>query len=491
MKTSFTRTLAGAFALTALSLLGCSSGNGGSPPGTGSAGSSGGAVTPSGGTSAGGAGGVSTTAISSGGTTSNGGTPASGGQTQTQSSSTAQGGSAAGGTVTSAAGQTGGSATGGRTTGGSASGGSATGGSVTGGSATGGSGSVAGGGATGGSATGGSATGGGATGGTIVGGTTTGGTSAGGATGGRTSTGGATAGGRTATGGTTGTTGGATAGRTTTGGTASGGTATGGTTAPPVGGSLGSSDGTTPIKVWMAGDSTMAGGATTACAACPCGYGSQFDPLFNSNVTVVNNAVGGLTIQTWLYQGVSSTPDANGECAVTNTAFNSRWTNMLSGTSAMKAGDYLFISFGINDGDSSCPKHVGQAKYLGYLNLMVKAAKDLGVEPILMPPVGAIDCGGGSTAVNIRTPYFTTATNDAGTANNVPVIDLGALSVALYNSLGLCPNSADYTSTTSKVGQFFCQDHTHFELAGAKQIAQVIAKALKDQGIGLAAYLLN
>jgi lysophospholipase L1-like esterase len=157
----------------------------------------------------------------------------------------------------------------------------------------------------------------------------------------------------------------------------------------------------------------------------------------------------------------------------------------------MKAGDYLLISFGINDGDGSCPKHVGEAKYLGYLNLMVKAAKDLGVEPILMPPVGAIDCGGGSTAVNIRNAYFTTATNDAGAANNVPVIDLGKLSVDLYNSLGLCPNSADYTSTTSKVGQFFCQDHTHFQLAGAKQIAQVIAKAIKDQGIGLAAYLLN
>jgi lysophospholipase L1-like esterase len=203
----------------------------------------------------------------------------------------------------------------------------------------------------------------------------------------------------------------------------------------------------------------------------------------------VNNAVGGLTIQTWLFKAVSPTM-VDKECPVTDTTLTPRWTNMLSGPSAMKAGDYLFISFGINDGDGSCPKHVGEAKYLGYLNLMVKAAKDLGVEPILMPPVGAIDCGGGSTAVNIRSAYFTTATNDAGVANNVPVIDLGALSVALYNSLGLCPNSADYTSTTSKVGQFFCQDHTHFQLAGAKQIAQVIVKALKDQGIGLGAYVL-
>ena len=459
MKTSLTPVFAGVFALAAFSLLGCSSGSGGSPPGPGSGGSQGGAIPPSGGVSAGG---VTTGPTGAGGATSKGGAPASGGQAQGGSS--AQGGAAAGGAATSAAGQTatGGSAMGGRTTGGTAGGGSATGGSVAGGGATGGS--VAGGGATGGRVTGGAMTGG-------------------------VSTGGAATGGSTTTGGATTTTGGATGGKTATAGTASGGTSTGGTTTTPIGGSLGSSDGTTPIKVWMAGDSTMAGGPTTACAACPCGYGSQLDPLFNSNVTVVNNAVGGLTIQTWLYQGVSSTM-VDGECAVTNTAFNSRWTNMLSGTSAMKAGDYLFISFGINDGDASCPKHVGQAKYLGYLNLMVTAAKDLGVEPILMPPVGAIDCGGGSTAVNIRNPYFTTATNDAGAANNVPVIDLGQLSVDLYNSLGLCPNSADYTSTTSKVGQFFCQDHTHFELAGAKQIAQLIAKALKDQGIGLAAYLL-
>jgi hypothetical protein len=436
---------ASALALAGLSLLGCSSENRSSSPGTGSGGNLGGTVTASGGVSGASA---TTSPPASGGAVPSGGTPATGGQTQAQASSTAQGGSTVGTTATSATGQTGGSTTGGRTTGGTTIGGNATGGSAAGGGSTSGGASASGGG--------------------IGGETSTGG--AGGATGG------VATGGRA--GGTT---------------TASGGSVLGGTTAlPPIGGGLGSSDGKTPIKVWLAGDSTMADGAGCSASGCPCGYGTQLDPLFNSNVTVVNNAVGGLTIQTWLYQGVSSTPDANGECAVTNTAFQSRWTNMLSGANAMKAGDYLFISFGINDGDSSCPKHVGQAKYLGYLNLMAKAAKDLGVEPILMPPVGAIGCSSdGSTAINIRSAYFTTATNDAGVANNVPVIDLGALSVALYNSLGLCPNSADYTSTTSKVGQFFCQDHTHFQLTGAKQIAQVIVKALKDQGIGLGAYALN
>jgi len=52
------------------------------------------------------------------------------------------------------------------------------------------------------------------------------------------------------------------------------------------------------------------------------------------------------------------------------------------------------------------------------------------------------------------------------------------------------PDGTDVTATTGgAVGAFFCADHTHFEQAGAMQIAGVIAQALRDQGIALAAYL--
>jgi hypothetical protein len=84
---------------------------------------------------------------------------------------------------------------------------------------------------------------------------------------------------------------------------------------------------------------------------------------------------------------------------------------------------------------------------------------------------------------------FGPETKAAGMANGVPVIDLTQLSADLYTTLGLCPNSGDFTSTTSAVGKFFCDDHTHFESAGASQIAGVVAKALRDQNIPLAAYL--
>ncbi|GIF26582.1 lysophospholipase L1-like esterase [Actinoplanes tereljensis] len=235
-----------------------------------------------------------------------------------------------------------------------------------------------------------------------------------------------------------------------------------------------------PVKVWMAGDSTMMNAST-----CPIGWGSQFAPYFNSNVTVQNSAVGGRSIQTWLYEGnVTTTKNAAGECTLSSTAYSSRWTAMLDASTGFKTGDYLVIQFGINDGDTACPRHVGTARFKELLGVMASAAKARGVKPIFVTPVAAITCSG-STAVGNR--GFVTETKDAATANGVPVIDLHTRSVALYNTLKLCPNNSDYT--TGAVGAFFCNDHTHFEAYGAQQIAALIATALREQNIPLAAYL--
>jgi lysophospholipase L1-like esterase len=235
------------------------------------------------------------------------------------------------------------------------------------------------------------------------------------------------------------------------------------------------------VKIWMAGDSTMMNPQGT----CPVGWGSQFAAYFNADVTVQNSAVGGRSVQTWLYEGnVTTTKNSAGECVVSPATYHSRWTNMLNTTTGMRAGDYLFIQFGINDGTSACPRHVGSARFQQLLGVMVQAAKARGANPVLVTPVAAIRCSGG-TAVGNR--GFLTETRNAAAANGVPVIDLHQRSVALYNRLGLCPNNGDYGSGT--VGAFFCADHTHFEAAGARQIAGLIATALREQGIPLAAWL--
>ena len=113
--------------------------------------------------------------------------------------------------------------------------------------------------------------------------------------------------------------------------------------------------------------------------------------------------------------------------------------------------------------------------------MMVQAAKDRGAHPILLTPVAAIICQGDVATANRG---FITETKAVAAQKDVPVIDLNKLSYTLYNTLKLCPNNNDYS--TGAVGAFFCQDHTHFEAEGARQIAGLVAAALRDQSIDLA-----
>lgn len=203
-----------------------------------------------------------------------------------------------------------------------------------------------------------------------------------------------------------------------------------------------------PVTVWLAGDSTMAN--PSAGRPCPAGWGSQFDALFNSDVTVKNQAVGGRSIQTWLYEGnVSGTKGSDGECRLTSSTYSSRWQAMLNASTGMKAGDYLFIQFGINDSSSTCPRHVGPARYQQLMTQMVQAALARGAHPVLLTPVAAITCSGGTATKNRG---FVNETFAVGSATRTPVVDLQSLSVALYNNLRFCPNNGDYGS--GPVGAF-------------------------------------
>lgn len=253
-------------------------------------------------------------------------------------------------------------------------------------------------------------------------------------------------------------------------------------------GSGGSGGGSQPnITVWIAGDSTVANGGP-----CPIGWGGQFKALFNPKVAVTNSAVGGRSVRTWLYS-VQDTKDSAGECnlakdAQGNPTVQARWTSILNG---MKSGDYLFIQFGINDGDSACPRHVGSSAFKTTYGLLAQAAKDRGAQPVFVTPVSQILCSGSTVSKGTREPYVT-ATKEAGTQYGVPVIDLNSLSTTLYQSLGFCPipGGGDVSDTTTgAVGAFFCDDHTHFDTPGAVQIAGLIAQAVREQKLGLAAYL--
>jgi lysophospholipase L1-like esterase len=237
--------------------------------------------------------------------------------------------------------------------------------------------------------------------------------------------------------------------------------------------------------VWIAGDSTVANGNTP----CPVGWGKGFDALFDERISVVNSAVGGRSIRTWLYD-VTETMDA-GECVLNEDGegepiIQKRWSDMLSG---MKEGDFLLIQFGINDGAATCPRHVGLEAFKESYAMMAEAAIERGAQPVFLTPVSAIACNG-SVPKGTR-GGFVQAVLDVGASLQVPVIDLHARSVALYGELGFCPvPGGDVSAATGgDVGAFFCDDHTHFDTPGALQIGELVIDGLKDAGVSLAEYV--
>lgn len=265
-------------------------------------------------------------------------------------------------------------------------------------------------------------------------------------------------------------------------------TSSGGAAGGAAGSGTGGMGPLTPTKVWLAGDSTMANGNTP----CPTGWGKHLKQYLNDLVTVDNSAAGGRSVRTWLYN-VSTEMDPSGECELQRDVnggptLQARWQAMLDN---MTDSDTLLIQFGINDGSPTCDRHVGLEAFIESYGVMAAAAKERGAQPVFLTPVSAIACNG-STPRGTRGGYVD-ATFEAGQAHDVPVIDLHQLSIELYDELGFCPvPGGDVSAETSgPVGDFFCDDHTHFSSSGAVAIAGLVASALRRLPISLARYVIE
>lgn len=242
------------------------------------------------------------------------------------------------------------------------------------------------------------------------------------------------------------------------------------------------------ITLWLAGDSTVARGVTP----CPIGWGAAIGSYFSSHVKVQNLAVGGASVTNWMY-AVLDSMDARGECELARDANGvpmpkARWQQMQSG---MKPGDYLLVQFGINDGNRTCPYHAGLAAFRESYETFARVAMQHGVQPIFVTPVSALKCRQG--APQPTRGAYVTATIDAGRALGVQVIDLHQRSIDHYAKRGFCPMLGDGQAVTADtagdVGAFFCDDSTHFSRDGAREIAELVTQAVRDQGLGLARYL--
>jgi lysophospholipase L1-like esterase len=186
---------------------------------------------------------------------------------------------------------------------------------------------------------------------------------------------------------------------------------------------------------------------------------------YTQQVTVDNHAIGGRTARRFIDEG----------------HLDAIWRDI-------RAGDYLLVQFGTNDGHRTATySHNGQtiAYYLEpqtefktWLQKYVDGAKTRDVQLVLVtpPPRNSAYCTGGN-----GTGAHAQAMREVAAANAVPLVDLNAAMVELLTNS--CP--APVPEKIFLVRADGSIDGTHFQEYGARVMSSVVASEMAKAGLSI------
>lgn len=201
------------------------------------------------------------------------------------------------------------------------------------------------------------------------------------------------------------------------------------------------------VRIAIIGDSTAANyERPLQDRASLTGWGQVFGESFNERVAVLNHAASGRSSKSFRAE--------------------KRWQPVLAAKP-----DFVFIQFGHNDQKGKGPERETdpETTYADNLKQYVQEARESGIRPVLVTPVARRIFENGKPVTTL-TPYAD-ATKKVGRELIVPVVDLHAASLALFEKLG-DEGSADFSPIAS--------DRTHFSRKGALAIAGLVAEQVPE-----------
>lgn len=210
-----------------------------------------------------------------------------------------------------------------------------------------------------------------------------------------------------------------------------------------------------PIKIAMIGDSTMASYPKPPDdRPSLTGWGQVFELSFSDKVKVSNHAKSGRSSKSFLLEGL--------------------WEPVLR-----EKPDFVFIQFGHNDqpgkGDRATDPN---GDFQDNLRRYIDEARAAGAQTVLVTPVARRIFNNGKATTTL-TPYAD-AMQKVAAEKKVPLVDLHAASLELFNKLG-DTGSTDLGASAS--------DRTHFSRKGALEIAKLVARRLPQDVPELRGYL--
>ncbi|MEV4140147.1 GDSL-type esterase/lipase family protein [Dactylosporangium sp. NPDC049742] len=214
--------------------------------------------------------------------------------------------------------------------------------------------------------------------------------------------------------------------------------------------------------VYVAGDSTAS--IYTTKEAPRAGWGQALPAFAGPNTTIVDAAWSGASSKSFIDGG--------------------RLTWILA---RIQPGDHLIISFGHNDEKTDDPARGTdpQTTFKSYLTQYIDKSRAKGARPVLVTPVERRRFNAAGAAQPSHGAY-PQAMRELAAAKNVPLVDLTAASLALWNQQGV--DGTRQSFMTLPAGQYpnypnGIEDNTHFQARGAIEVARLVATALDNQGL--------
>ncbi|RKN44917.1 rhamnogalacturonan acetylesterase [Streptomyces hoynatensis] len=184
--------------------------------------------------------------------------------------------------------------------------------------------------------------------------------------------------------------------------------------------------------------------------------------------------------------------------AVDNHAFDSRSSRSFLAEGrlepvlgALAPGDLLLIQFGHNDQKAEDPARFTEpfGSYRRHLLRYVRAARERGGRPVLLTPVERRSFGASGRALPTHGEY-PAAVRDLAAAERVPLLDVQAQTLALWQRLG--PEGTQDAFLWLEPGAHpnhpqGARDDVHLGPRGAAEVARLVARGLRAAGLLAAA----
>ncbi|WP_297094628.1 glycoside hydrolase family 88 protein [uncultured Draconibacterium sp.] len=161
--------------------------------------------------------------------------------------------------------------------------------------------------------------------------------------------------------------------------------------------------------------------------------------------------------------------------------------------SVMKPGDYLFMEFAHNDQKPGSSHVEPYTTYQDELQYFINESKKRGGKPVLVTSTNRRKFNDEGQIENTLEEY-PNAMRQLTKEQNIPLIDLNAMSKVFYEALGV-ENSkkafVHYPVNTFPNQDKPLADNTHFNPYGAYELAKCVVQGILDQDMDLAKYIVD